>query len=153
MTIQDELLTILNQVPAAIEKAFNEAMVLRHPGHANQKTHGNRFGAGQAKESLRRLKDDKGARESYKASARGKRSAYHTDIAGGQEIFSKVKHGGQAKLKSHDNKLDVDVSVKTFGGAYGLAVKRPGDKSYGKHKMMSSNDIVNYLSQFKTRKV
>lgn len=70
MTIQDELIVILNQIPAAIEKAFNEAMVLRHPGHANQKTHGNRFGAGQAKESLRRLKDDKGARERYKETHR-----------------------------------------------------------------------------------
>lgn len=73
--VDGELLTILNQIPAAIEKAFYEAMVLRHPGHANQKTHGNRFGAGQAKESFRRLKDDKGAREKYKAKARKERAS------------------------------------------------------------------------------
>lgn len=60
-----ELLQVINQIPGAIEKAFT-AFIERHPGHGNQKTHGNRFGAGQAKESLRRLKDDKGARESYK---------------------------------------------------------------------------------------
>lgn len=71
MSLEQELLTILNQIPAAIEKAFM-AWVEKHPGHANQKTHGNRFGAGQAKESLRRLKDDKGAREKYKARARQK---------------------------------------------------------------------------------
>lgn len=52
--------------PNPMLKAAVEALVLRHPGHPNQKTHGNRFGAGQAKESLRRLKDDKGARERYK---------------------------------------------------------------------------------------
>ena len=49
-----------------------DQLILRHPGHTNQKTHGNRFGAGQAKESLRRLKDDKEARERYKAVARKK---------------------------------------------------------------------------------
>lgn len=60
-----EILQVINQIPGAVEKAF-AAFIERHPGHGNQKTHGNRFGAGQAKESLRRLKDDKGARESYK---------------------------------------------------------------------------------------
>lgn len=54
-------------------KAAVEALILRHPGHANQKTHGNRFGSTQAaKESLRRLKDDKVSREKYKATARKK---------------------------------------------------------------------------------
>lgn len=71
MTFEEELLTILNQIPGAIEKAF-AAFVQRHPGHGNQKVHGNRFGTGQAKESLRRLKDDKGAREQYKARARAR---------------------------------------------------------------------------------
>jgi len=73
--LDSEILAILNQIPAAIERAFYEALVLRHPGHANQKTHGNRFGAGQAKESFRRLKDDKGAREQYKAKARKERAS------------------------------------------------------------------------------
>src|SRR5262245_32297140 len=72
MSIEQEILEVINQIPAAIEKAFMEALVLRHPGHANQKVHGNRYGAGQAKESLRRLKEDKGAREQYKATARKK---------------------------------------------------------------------------------
>lgn len=72
MSIEQELIEVLNQLPAAIEKAVLDVLVLRHPGHANQKTHGNRFGAGQAKESLRRLKDDKGEREKYKARARKK---------------------------------------------------------------------------------
>lgn len=44
MTIQEELLAILNQIPSAIEKAFYQAMVLRHPGHGTQKVHGNRQG-------------------------------------------------------------------------------------------------------------
>lgn len=68
-----ELLAILNQIPAAIEKAFINALVLRHPGHGNQKTHGNRYGGfSTTKESLRRLKDDKGEREKYKGRARKK---------------------------------------------------------------------------------
>lgn len=136
----------------AMKAELYDELILRHPGHPNQKTHGNRFGVGQAKESLRRLKDDKGARESYKKSARGKRSSYHKDIAGGEEIFKKIKNGGQAKLRSHDGELDVDVSIKADGGVYGMAVKRPSDKSFGKHSLMSSNAIVNYLAQFKTRK-
>lgn len=70
MTLEEEILAVVNQIIPTIEKAFMEAMVLRHPGHGNQKTHGNRFGAGQAKESFRRLKDDKGARERYKTEAR-----------------------------------------------------------------------------------
>lgn len=52
-------------------KAAVEALVLRHPGHGNQKTHGNRFGGyGTTKESLRRLKGDKEGRERYKTEAR-----------------------------------------------------------------------------------
>lgn len=45
MTFEEELLTILNQIPGAIEKAFT-AFVERHPGHASQKPHGRRYGAG-----------------------------------------------------------------------------------------------------------
>lgn len=57
-------------------KAAVEALILRHPGHGSQKVHGNRFGGySTTKESLRRLKDDKGARERYKASARKKGGA------------------------------------------------------------------------------
>lgn len=70
MTLEQEIIAVLNQIVPTIEKAFMDAMVLRHPGHPNQKTHGNRFGAGQAKESFRRLKDDKAARERYKTEAR-----------------------------------------------------------------------------------
>jgi hypothetical protein len=136
MSIEQEIIQVLSQLPGAIEKALLDVLVLRHPGHPNQKVHGNRFGGF----------------ETTKESARGKRSPYHKDIVGGQGIFNRLKQGGAAKLRSHDNKLDVDVSIKTFGGAYGLAVKRPGDKNFGKHRMMSSNDIANYLAQFKGRK-
>lgn len=71
--LEQEILQVLNQIVPTIEKAFIDVFVMRHPGHANQKVHGNRYGAGQAKESLRRLKDDKAARERYKTTARGKR--------------------------------------------------------------------------------
>jgi hypothetical protein len=53
------------------ERAFVE----RHlPGKHNQKTHGNKYGGGYSatKESLRRLKGDKEARERYKAKARSR---------------------------------------------------------------------------------
>lgn len=75
MTLEQEILQVINQIIPTIEKAFHDAFILRHPGHPNQKTHGNRFGGYAAtKESLRRLKDDKGARERYKETAR-KRAA------------------------------------------------------------------------------
>lgn len=49
------------------------ALVLRHPGHPNQKVHGNRFGGYEVtKESLRRLKGDKEATAKYKDIARKK---------------------------------------------------------------------------------
>lgn len=71
MTLEQEILAVINQIVPTIEKAFHDAFILRHPGHPNQKTHGNRFGGYAAtKESLRRLKDDKGAREKYKETAR-----------------------------------------------------------------------------------
>lgn len=95
MTIQNELLTVLNQIPAAIEKAFYGALVLRHPGHGNQKTHGNRFGAGQAKESLRRLKDDKGAREKYKESHRARNKG-----ASQLSSYSDYKKNAEGKIES-----------------------------------------------------
>jgi hypothetical protein len=80
MTLEQEILAVINQIVPTIEKAFYDVFVMRHPGHPNQKTHGNRFGGFSAtKESLRRLRDDKGARERYKESARkkaeGKRKA------------------------------------------------------------------------------
>lgn len=70
------------------------ALVWRHPGHPNQKVHGNRYGAGQAKESLRRLKDDKAARERYKATARTKSDKQKLRKVGGA-----VKNGYEASRK------------------------------------------------------
>lgn len=92
MTFEEELITILNQIPGAIEKAFT-AFVERHPGHANQKTHGNRFGAGQAKESLRRLKDDKGAREKYKATSRQRRGVESKPVRTPGKMGPKTTYG------------------------------------------------------------
>lgn len=45
MIIEQEIIAIINQIPAAIEKAFVETLVLRHPGHGSQKVHGHRDGA------------------------------------------------------------------------------------------------------------
>lgn len=117
MTIQDELIVILNQIPAAIEKAFYEAMVLRHPGHANQKTHGNRFGVGQAKESFRRLKDDKAARERYKATARKR---------------GQGSGGGSQALKSVENEIrnqDFETAA-VFDKNGKMLFRKDGGKDY-----------------------
>lgn len=76
--------------PNPMLKAAIEALVLRHPGHANQKTHGNRFGAGQAKESLRRLKDDKGAREAYKQGHRERTAARRQEFSKDIDTAGKV---------------------------------------------------------------
>lgn len=73
MTLEQEILQVINQIIPTIEKAFTEVFVQRHPGHPNQKVHGNRFGGYAAtKESLRRLKGDKEATAKYKERARGK---------------------------------------------------------------------------------
>ena len=37
-----ELVRSLNNIPILIERALIDALVLRHPGHVNQKTHGDR---------------------------------------------------------------------------------------------------------------
>lgn len=71
-----------------------DELILRHPGHANQKTHGNRFGAGQAKESLRRLKDDKAAREQYKDTHRKKQV-----FGGSSSDYSQDYHAAKTELK------------------------------------------------------
>lgn len=68
----------------------------------------------------------------------------------GVRLFNKVKNGGQLKLT--DGELDIDISIKTFAGALGLAVKKPGNKKFGKHFIRSSTDIKNYLGQFQERK-
>lgn len=115
--LEQEILMIVNQIPAAIEKAFMDVFILRHPGHANQKTHGNRFGSGQAKESLRRLKDDKGAREAYKKTHR-KRQAK-----------------GQTGGISYPTGDEIKAMAKTTGG--GLMTF--GSDTYGKHVMIQLN--------------
>jgi hypothetical protein len=46
MTIEQELIAVLSQIPSIVEKAQLDALVLRHPGHASQKPHGRRYGAG-----------------------------------------------------------------------------------------------------------
>jgi hypothetical protein len=77
-----------------------KAMVYRHPGHPNQKVHGNRFGGFEVtKESLRRLKGDKEAREKYKTNAR-ERSG--NPLKGFREDVTSV--GGQivGKWKEHE---------------------------------------------------
>lgn len=44
--MDEELLAILSQIPAAITKALVDVLVIKHPGHASQKVHGHRYGAG-----------------------------------------------------------------------------------------------------------
>lgn len=119
-----ELLQVINQIPGAIEKAFT-AFIERHPGHANQKTHGNRFGAGQAKESLRRLKDDKGAREAYKTAARGRgQGSGSTDTYSGEPQVSRVRDikSGYGETKGQTLSREFDVTRKHSSGLQGKVV-------------------------------
>lgn len=83
-------------------KAAVEALVLRHPGHGNQKVHGNRFGGyGTTKESLRRLKGDKEGRERYKETARKRISK-----TGSSEPMSRPEKVTRQRLKQNAQKLD-----------------------------------------------
>lgn len=98
--------------PHPMLKAAVEALVLRHPGHGNQKVHGNRFGGyGTTKESLRRLKDDKGAREAYKKTAR--------------------KRAGGGQLSETDLPVKIGETIKVsdeFSSFYGQVGKVIGIK-------------------------
>ena len=44
MTLEEEILTVVNQIPAIVERALTEVLILRHPGHGSQKVHGHRHG-------------------------------------------------------------------------------------------------------------
>lgn len=117
MAFQDELVQILSQIPAAITKALIDVLVIKHPGHGNQKTHGNRFGTGQAKESLRRLKDDKAAREAYKAVSRGKSRRdltpeYHQAKTELRRAIESVRHTPKGELGELDKEFISDAQSK-----------------------------------------
>lgn len=115
-------------------RAAVEALVLRHPGHGNQKVHGNRFGAGQAKESFRRLKDDKGARERYKTEARKRGSLQNIGKkAEGAKSWEDVKKipGIQAAFDKAEGRLDaIDQEIAKFSSGY--AQSDAGKKNYDK---------------------
>lgn len=128
MTIEQEIIAILNQIPTAIEKAFTEVFVQRHPGHPNQKTHGNRFGVGQAKESFRRLKDDKGARERYKATARKKQGLGVKPERKPGKMEPKTPRKGPFKagqLKEGDKYMDTKKGVTTIKKVHPFNPKYP----------------------------
>lgn len=117
MTFSQELLSILNELPTMLKKAFTDALVLRHPGHANQKTHGNRFGAGQEKESLRRLKEDKAAREQYKARARQKNKQnltpeYHQAATELRQALESVRDTPESQWGELDRDFIADARSK-----------------------------------------
>lgn len=74
---------------------------------------------------------------------------YHQDFENGERIFSKIKHGGTVELISYDGQLNVIAKVEYYAGVYGLALKKAGDKKFGKSYVKSSNDIIGYFAQFK----
>lgn len=79
-----------------------KAMVYRHPGHPNQKVHGNRFGGfSTTKESLRRLKGDKEARQKYKETARKRAGAEAGKLRNSMEYgaYKEQLEGGQTTLQ------------------------------------------------------
>lgn len=116
--------------PALKADLFDE-LILRHPGHGNQKVHGNRFGAGQVKESLRRLKDDKEAREKYKATSRKK-----------QGLAAKpVREPGQ-KVKTSYGETEFSKPA-TYNGRKRITAQRPGtnsDDSYAGNMKLELNE-------------
>lgn len=114
-------------------RAQVEALILRHPGHANQKTHGNRFGGyGTTKESLRRLKGDKEARERYKTSARKRGSVQSiAKQAEGAKSWEDVKKipGIQAAFDKAESRLGaIDQEIAKFSSGY--AQSDAGKKQY-----------------------
>lgn len=74
---------------------------------------------------------------------------YHTNWHVGELLFEKVMYGGKLRVISWDGKLVVDVSVKYELGVYGMALKRPDKKRYGKHYVKTSDEIIRYLAQFR----
>lgn len=114
MTLQDELLAVLNQIPAAIEKAFTEAMVLRHPGHGSQKVHGRRGGGGVQAET----KPKSGQKEGTPANPSGNKAA----------VGVHVKKLAGDKAAAAGYLAEIDAVDKTFGGGVSrLLEKHPLD--------------------------
>ena len=66
MTLEQEILAIVNQIIPTIEKAFYDVFVQRHPGHGSQKPHGNRHGAGGGTEEAKRILSSRAASLGYK---------------------------------------------------------------------------------------
>ena len=73
---------------------------------------------------------------------------YHQNFENGERIFNKIKHGGIVELISYDGLLLIAAKVEYYAGVYGLALKKTGDKKFGKSYVKSSNDIIGYFSQF-----
>lgn len=120
--IQDahDLMVRLGAMCGGLES--KSALVWRHPGHPNQKVHGNRFGSyGAAKESLRRLKDDKAARERYKATGRKRSSLSKADRDKFKydESLKMVKEGRVGKRELQKNLDAVNSKLDNYKPFYG----------------------------------
>lgn len=76
---------------------------------------------------------------------------YTQDFELAEKLFAKVRYGGELKLISHDEQLQVDVKVKYYAGARGLGVKLPTDGRYARFNMQDDHYIIGYLAQFKER--
>lgn len=114
--------------PHPMLKAAVEALVLRHPGHASQKTHGNRHGVGGLKEfagqrgyQIREVKDKSGKTQ-YSITSKDKRDKMR---AGGlTEAKKLITSAGKFRRESaRQRKEEIE-----FGATIGSIVK-PKDKT------------------------
>lgn len=117
MDIREELAAVVAEL----------ALTLRHlPGKHNQKTHGSRYGGySTTKESLRRLKGDKAARERYKARARKRKKNQpkkksFNDLDNKQKIDVLKKIGGSEWQKGDKHR----IYFNNLGELYGLKTWR-----------------------------
>lgn len=93
--MDEELVAILSQIPAAITKALIDVLVIKHPGHGSQKVHGNRFGAGGEKlEAGHKRKDvmGGGASAARVRNVKGlSNSELHTEFSKAKDASTRAK--------------------------------------------------------------
>ena len=126
-------------------------------GRHNQKRHGYRYGGNLTLDRARAMRrDGNWADYRKRADAKGgagdgkKYGKYYKDRAVGKKNYNIMKDGKTRQLTSWDNELKVNAAIVRDLGVQGIAVSPVGREPVrSKARLMSTNDIVEYLSGFR----
>jgi hypothetical protein len=122
-TIQQDLLDVTLALRAFVEQHL--------AGKHNQKTHGNKYGGySTTKESLRRLKGDKEAREKYKARARKRKQSSGAGLKKANSLLKSMSSVDDPKtyLRNMGMKVKDNIGMsKITGGSVWQVGKQYGE--------------------------